>query len=78
MGVGKCGIVNIIIYDKERKKMSATILLTTAITGILVLAAISIFERTKKRRKSSEMKMRIKTLSKKIDEFFWRQDESNM
>ena len=67
MGVGKCGIVNIIIYDKERKKMSATILLTTAITGILVLAAISIFERTKKRRKSSEMKMRIKTLSKKID-----------
>ena len=58
--------------------LSPIFLFATAITGILVLAAISIFERTKKRRKSSEMKMRIKTLSKKIDEFFWRQDESNM
>ena len=49
--------------------MSSTTLLIIGITGILILAAISIFERTKKRRKSSEMKMRVKTLSKKIDEF---------
>jgi len=62
-------------------------LLMTAIIGILILAAISIFERIEKRRKLSEvetrkklseMETRIRAMNKKIDEFFWRQDENNM
>ena len=66
MGVGKCGIVNIIIYDKG-KKMSGNILSIIGIICILILAAISIFERIEGGRKSSEMKMRVKTLINKID-----------
>jgi len=66
VGVGKYGIVNIIIYDKG-KKMSGNILSIIGIICILILAAISIFERIEGGRKSSEMKMRVKTLINKID-----------
>ena len=77
MGVGKYGIVNIIIYDKG-KKMSGNILSIIGIICILILAAISILGRIERKRKSSEMIARIEAMNKKINEFFWRQDESNM
>jgi len=52
-----------------RRKMSVIILLTTAITGILLLATISIIELIEKRGSLSKMETRIRAMNRKIDEF---------